>query len=151
MKRIAQLLLLGSFCTQVFAADISVTDPYARAIPPGQPNSAAFMQITNHGDQAVTLTGAATSVAKAAELHTHTQDNGVMRMRRVESIDLPAKDTVLLQPGGLHVMLIGLEKTLSEGDEVDLELQFSDGTTEALMLPVKPVMPMGQQMHKSTN
>ncbi|WP_432695822.1 copper chaperone PCu(A)C [Marinobacterium sp. YM272] len=148
MKTLARLLLLSALSVPAFAADVSVIDPYARAVPPGQPNSAAFMQISNNGDEAVTLTGAATSAAGTAELHAHIQDEGVMRMRRIDGIELPAGETVTLQPGGLHVMLIGLKKTLAEGDDVDLELQFSDGTSASLTLPVKPVMPMGMQLHK---
>ncbi|TCK02546.1 copper chaperone PCu(A)C [Marinobacterium mangrovicola] len=151
MKPLAHLLLLSTLSAPAFAADVSIDGAYARAIPPGQPNSAAFMQITNNGTAAVTLTGAKTSVASVAELHNHIQDEGVMRMRRVDGIELPAGETVSLQPGGLHVMLIGLEKNLAEGDSVDLTLEFSDGSEEALQMPVQPVMPMGHQMHKSAN
>lgn len=149
MKPLAHLLLLSTLSAPAFAADVSVNDAYARAVPPGQPNSAAFMQITNNGDTAITVTGASTSAADVAELHTHTQDNGIMRMRRLDGIELPAGQTVSLQPGGLHVMLIGLEKNLSEGESVDLTLEFSDGSTEVLEMPVQPVMPMGHQMHKN--
>lgn len=149
MKPLAHLLLLSTLSAPAFAADVSVNDAYARTVPPGQPNSAAFMQITNNGDTAITVTGASTSAADVAELHTHTQDNGIMRMRRLDGIELPAGQTVSLQPGGLHVMLIGLEKNLSEGESVDLTLEFSDGSTEVLEMPVQPVMPMEQQMHKN--
>ncbi len=149
MKPLAHLLLLSTLSAPCFAADVSVNDAYARAVPPGQPNSAAFMQITNNGDTAVTVTGASSSVSSVTELHTHIQDQGVMRMRRIDGIELPAGETVSLQPGGLHVMLIGLEKNLAEGDSVNLTLEFSDGSTEALEMPVQPVIPMGHQMHKN--
>ncbi|SEF69290.1 copper chaperone PCu(A)C [Marinobacterium lutimaris] len=151
MKALAPLLLLSMLATPAFAADVSINDAYARAVPPGQPNSAAFMQITNKGDAALTLTGATTSVAGVAELHTHIQDEGVMRMRRIDGIELPAGESVSLKPGGLHVMLIGLEKNLAAGDKIDLTLEFSDGSSEALEIPVQPVMPMGHQMHQGGN
>ncbi|MBR9885359.1 MAG: copper chaperone PCu(A)C, partial [Oceanospirillales bacterium] len=81
MKALTTLVLGGLLSSQVWAADVEVTDPYARAVPPGQPNSAAFMQLQNRGEDTLTLIGASSDVAKAVELHTHTQDQGVMRMR----------------------------------------------------------------------
>jgi hypothetical protein len=122
------------------ASDISIQNAYARAVPPGQPNSAAFMTITNDGEQERDLVAAASDVAEVVELHTHTMDDGVMRMRQIERIALPAGETVTLEPGGLHVMLIGLTRDLKAGDSLTLTLGFDDGSEQSLTLPVKQIM-----------
>lgn len=137
----AGALLFSAFS---FASEsITVHDPYARAVPPGQPNSAAFMQLENTTHADLTLVTAQSSVAEVTELHTHTDVDGVMQMRQVENIALPAGETAELKPGGLHIMLIGLKQPLADGDLVDLTLNFSDGSATELSLPVRHVMPMG--------
>lgn len=124
------------------AADVDVTNAYARATAPGQPNSAVFMQLSNQGD-ATSLVSASSSAAKVVELHTHTHDQGVMRMRRIDAIELPAEGQVELAPGGLHIMLIGLEAPLQVGKQIEMTLEFADGTSEQLNVPVEQVMPAG--------
>lgn len=137
----ASALLFSSFS---FAAEsVSIHDPYARAVPPGQPNSAAFMQLENTTQADLALTAAQSSVSEVAELHTHTDVDGIMQMRQVDSIALPAGETTELKPGGLHIMLIGLKQPLADGDQIDLTLTFSDGSATELTLPVRHVMPMG--------
>ncbi len=120
------------------AADaVSVTDPYVRAVPPGQPNSAAFMQLTNQSDADHTLVAAESTVAQAVELHTHVMEEGMMKMRRIEKIDLPAGQEVALQPGGLHIMLIGLNQELQPDAQVALTLVFEDGSKSEIQAPVR--------------
>lgn len=149
MRALTTLLLSLTLSSPLWAADIQVTAPYARAVPPGQPNSAVFMELENRGDETVTLTEASSDAAKVVELHTHIEDQGVMRMRRIDGIELPAHRKVSLQPGGLHVMLIGLNRDLAEGDRLLMTLGFSDGSQQTLELPVQPVMPMGHRHHGS--
>jgi len=135
----------------VFAADaagIGVEDAYARAVPPGQPNSAVFMVLTNTGDADRALVAAESAAAETVELHTHTMADGMMQMRRIERIELPVGERVVLQPGGLHVMLIGLTEQLEPGMEVPLTLLFDDGSRIALNAPVRRIEPaMGGAMH----
>lgn len=129
-------------------AEVAVIDPYVRAVPPGAPASAAFMGLKADAD-GVALVEADSDVANSVELHTHIHDNGVMRMRPVEKIDLKKGEAVTLQPGGLHVMLIGLKKSLKPGDKVEIDLKFSDGSEQKVMAPVRRIsMPMmGGKMH----
>ena len=126
---------------------IEVVDPYVRAVPPVSRNSAMFMQLQNSGDKAIALVSAASPAAQVVELHTHTNDNGVMRMRRVPEIEIPAGQTTVLQPGGLHVMLIGLQQKLEVGGEVEVRLEFDDGSTRTLVAPIRAVKGMGMK-HK---
>ncbi|MFM1892226.1 MAG: hypothetical protein RLZ44_1303 [Pseudomonadota bacterium] len=126
------------------AEEVAVHDAYARAVPPVVPNSAAFMTLHNAGTADHTLVSASSPAAATVELHTHINDNGVMRMRPVEGgIAVPAGGSTELQPGGLHVMLIGLHQPLVEGDQVELELTFEDGSTQLLTAPVRKVMAGG--------
>jgi len=122
------------------AADAVQADgAYARAVPPGQSNSAAFITLINPSDADHALVSAESNAAKAAELHSHTMEEGMMKMRQVEKIDLPAGEKVKLEPGGLHLMLIGLERQLSPGEEIDMTLVFEDGSRRTLTAPVKKV------------
>ena len=142
---LAAAVVCGLGAPLALAGDaISVKDPYARAVPPGQPNSAVFMQISNDGADDRALLSAASGVADVVELHTHLMEDGMMKMRRVDQIDLPAGEMVTLAPGGLHVMLIGLKQQLQPGDDVPLTLTLDDGSELSLTAPVRKVMPMGQ-------
>lgn len=121
------------------AADIEVTAPYARAVPPVVPNSAAFLTLKNAGTSDRQLVAASSNAAQTVELHTHINDGGVMRMRQVKAIDIPANGVTELKPGGMHIMLIGLHESLEAGDQIDLTLQFADGSSETLAIPVQDI------------
>lgn len=132
--------------SKTFAAGVSVEHAYARAVPQGQPNSAAFMVLTNTTGHDRALVDARSNVSKAVELHTHTMEGGMMRMRRVKQIDIKAGSTTELKPGGFHVMFIGLKQALNVGDKVYLELVFDDGEVTKLSIPVKMVAGMHKPM-----
>lgn len=137
---IGATLMLASTALLAAAADhVKVEEGYVRAVPPGSANSAAFMKLTNTDSSAHSLTGAQSPAAKVMELHTHTEEGGMMRMRRVERIELPVGEEVALQPGGLHLMLIGLTGDLKDNQEVEVNLTFEDGSSLPLSLPVKRV------------
>lgn len=144
LTAIAAGLLLSS---TVIAADVDVANAYARATAPGQMNSAAFMQLINKGE-ATRVVAASSPAAKVVELHTHQHDQGVMRMRKIDAIDLPASATTELAPGGLHIMLIGLRNALQENTNIELTLNFADGDTRTIEIPVQQVMPAGMQHGK---
>jgi copper(I)-binding protein len=102
--------------------DLQIDHPFARATA-GR-TGGAFLTIKNAGAGADRLIAAASPVAPNVELHTTVKDGDVMRMRPVAAIDVPAGETVRLQPGGLHVMLIGLAKPLKAGEKFPLTLTF---------------------------
>jgi len=133
----ASLLLVSGSVLAGAAEDVTVNDPYARAVPPGQPNSASFMLLTNSSASDHALVAAESSASKVVELHTHTMVEGMMQMRQVEKIDIPAGSATKLEPGGLHVMLIGLAQDLKPGDEVSITLTFEDGSKTTIVAPVR--------------
>jgi copper(I)-binding protein len=149
MKTILSAILLAFALTgPLFAESISVKDPYVRAVPPGTKTSAAFMQITNGDKSDHSLVAAESSAAKIVELHTHIQENGMMKMRKIEKIDLPAGQTVELKPGALHVMLIDLNGDLKPGDQVELTLIYDNGEKTKITAPVKEIMMGAMKMDK---
>ena len=77
-------------------AKVEAVDGYVRLLPPGSPNTAAFLVLKNDADKPVKLVAAASPEVGRAELHTHLHENGGMRMRQVESIAIPAKGVVAL-------------------------------------------------------
>lgn len=125
--------------------DISVEDPWARAMPvlgePGEPgaNSAVYFLIRNHGPEPDRLLGGESSVASAVEIHRSEQVDDVMRMRRLEDLELPAGGSVELAPGGLHLMLVGLRRALEPGQEFELTLRFKDAPDLLVNVPVGPI------------
>jgi len=122
------------------ADDIQVSDPFTREMPPGAFATASFMTLSNTSDQNIKLVQVDTNAAKSAELHTHTNDNGVMRMRQVSSFNIPAKGVSTLQPGGNHIMLISPSKMIKAGNTVSVTLTFEDGSSKQVSMPVKSVM-----------
>ena len=135
-------------------AKVDAVDGYVRLLPPGSPNTAAFMVLRNDGDKPVKLVAGASPEAGRVELHTHLHENGVMKMRQVESIEIPAKGEAVLKPGSLHVMLIGLKQDLKEGDVVPITLKLDDGSSTKIEAPVRKIQvqaakpeDMGHQGH----
>ncbi len=122
-------LLLASPAAR--AADVQVTDAWARATVPGQQVSGAYMQIEAGAD--MRLVGVASPAAVRVEVHEMRMDGDVMRMRKVATIDLPQGKVVVLKPGGYHIMLMNLKKPLAPGDIVPLKLELeSDGKSRTL-------------------
>ena len=123
--------------------EVTITDPYVRAVPPGQKISAAFLQLDNASDTMQSIVSASSPAAGVVELHTHIHDNGMMKMRRIEKIDIPAKGQTVLKPGGLHIMLINLKNNLKPGQEVSVTLKFSDGSEKTFTAPVRKIQMPG--------
>lgn len=129
----------------VFGADIEIEGAYARASIPNVPNSAAFFVIKNNSDKDIAITSANSDAAQKNELHTHIKENEMIKMMKIEKLVVPAKSSLELKSGGDHVMLMGLKKELKAGDEISLELSFSDGDKKKIKVPVKD---LASTMHK---
>jgi hypothetical protein len=128
------------FYAMISFAHIEVSDAYVRGLPPGQPNTAAFMAVLNDTTDDITLVGVNSTAAKGVEMHRHSHVNGVMQMRQVKTIDIESGEQFRFSPGGYHIMLIGLHKPLRHGDNVTLELIFSSGAKVMLTTIVRSVL-----------
>ncbi|ASP38946.1 hypothetical protein CHH28_09745 [Bacterioplanes sanyensis] len=108
-------VLLGAvFCSASWACDVAIDGAYVREPIPGRHMSAGFMTVKNVGDKDLALVSARADWAGAIELHTHTHEDGVMRMRQVSSIAIPAGGEQRLESGGYHLMLMQLTLPLPE-------------------------------------
>ena len=127
-----------SFAMPAFAGDIMVEDAYARTSTMMSKSGAAFMVLMNHGDEDDRLVGATSDVAKRVELHTHKEDaNGVMQMLKVEEgFPIPAGGMHALARGGDHVMFMGLNRQLEQGDIVTVTLSFEKAGDMTIEVPV---------------
>ena len=103
--------------------NITIGHPYARPSIPGQQVGGGYLKLVN-GGAADRLVSAATPAAASVEIHSMTMDGDVMRMHPVDAIELPSGATVKLQPGGYHLMLMGLKAPLKAGDRIPLTLKF---------------------------
>lgn len=129
----------------VFGADVEIDGAYAMASIPNVPNSAAFFVIKNNSDKDIAITSANSDIAEKNELHTHIKENKMIKMMKIEKLVVPAKSSLELKSGGDHVMLMGLKKELKAGDEINLELSFSDGDKKNIKVPIKN---LASTMHK---
>lgn len=116
---------------------IRVVDPWARASAGMATAGAAYMTLENTGSTADRLIAAESPAASTVELHTHIVEGDIMRMRPVEQIDLPPGETVMLEPGGHHVMLIGLSAPLEIGESFPLTLTFSAAGTTTVEVTIR--------------
>ena len=112
-------------------------EAWARATSPGQKTASVYLEIVSSAD--AMLIGAKCAVAKSAQMHAMRVDDGVIKMRAVQRIALPARKTVKLAPGGLHIMLAGVARPLVENETIPLELtiETSGGVTSKLGVQVE--------------
>ena len=127
-------VLLTLSATTAFAGDIEIKAPWVRGTVAGQTATGAFMEITSKSG--ASLVGAASPVAGVTEVHEMKMDGGVMKMRAVARLDLPAGKPVILGPGGYHVMLMNLKQMIKTGDSVPLTLQFEGKDRKVEMIEV---------------
>ena len=109
--------------------DLSIDRPWSFALPPVSPNGAAYFRIENRGQASDRLVSVHSPIADRAEIHTHEMDGGMMTMHRVHSVETPAQGEVTFEPGGLHVMLLGLKEPLVAGERYPLVLEFEKAGT----------------------
>lgn len=126
----------------VWAAEpggIDVTDAWARPTIGQGRSTAAYLTITNKGDQDDVLQAARSDQAKSVELHqTMMTADGVMQMRPVEGgVAIAAGAALELAPGGTHVMIMGLDEALAEGDALKLTLDFAKAGPVEIVVPVR--------------
>jgi len=128
--------LSGQETEQVKNTPISVEGAYIRSSIPGTTITSSYMKIENKGEKTVTLLGASSKISPQIEIHQHSMVDGMMRMRQVDSIDITAKQRIVLQPSGLHLMLFDIKKPLQEQQKVELILNFSNKPPVIIQVPV---------------
>ena len=114
----------------------AVTAAWARAADSGA-TGGAYLTIVNHDSVTVDLVGVATALAASAEVHESMQHDGMSHMMPRASVAIGARDSLVMAPGGLHVMLNQLTRTLTAGDSVPLTVRFSNGDSVLVRVPVR--------------
>ncbi|MDR5652102.1 copper chaperone PCu(A)C [Ruixingdingia sedimenti] len=141
MKPMTSILAAAALALSALAAQahdgLAIKDAYARSAGPGAQTGAAFMVIENHTAADDRLVSAASDAAAKVELHTHREENGVMKMVHVEEgFAIPAHGSHALARGGDHVMLMGLTRDLAQGDTITVTLTFETAGEMVVEIPV---------------
>jgi periplasmic copper chaperone A len=120
------------------SGSVKVAHPWARATPGGATVGAAFMEIKAAEGKADKLVAASSPLAGRVEVHTHIEEDGVMKMRRLDALDIAAGKAVVLKPSGDHLMLFDLKEPLKEGELIPITLQFEKAGEIKLDVSVEP-------------
>jgi copper(I)-binding protein len=123
---------------------------WVRALPPSQPNTAAYLTLVNRGDTAVGIVSASSEIARKVEMHTTRMIDGYMRMEQLHKLALAAGERVEFVPGGAHLMLLGLTFMPEPGDLVQLCVKLLTGEevcTEAETHKASPDSPAQDHSH----
>lgn len=128
---------------EVTSKGVTVAHPWARATPGGATVGAAFMEIRTEAGVTDRLVSAASPVAGRVEVHTHLMEGNVMKMRRVDALDLKPGASRILKPMGDHVMFFDLKQPLKEGDLVKIQLTFEKAGVIEVEGAVEPAGAMG--------
>lgn len=136
---------------QAMAGMLEIGTVQVRATAPGMAVTGGYVSITNNGEADERLLAAAAGFAKRVEIHEMIHDNGVMKMRqRTGGILIPAGETVILKPGGLHLMLMGLGETMAPGEIREVTLEFASGhvaTVPAMVMKPGDIKVEGGHAH----
>jgi hypothetical protein len=108
-----------------------------KAIPPGTNNSAAYFNIENHSDEDIAITQVSSDGARITEFHQHVMEQGLMKMNKLDSLNIPANSRVELKPGHYHLMLIQLKQPIRPGDKIKITLGLSSGESFTITATVK--------------
>jgi len=119
----------------VAAPSVLISDGYIKPPLKGRDVGAGFFIAENQGE-ATSIIAASSPVAASIELHTHTMDDGVMKMREVEAIELPENGSVVLEPGSYHLMMFGFARDEGQMD-APVTLTLSSGETLTVTLPIR--------------
>jgi periplasmic copper chaperone A len=121
----------------VVVDDIELAEPWARAMQPAQRTGGGYVGITNRGEDTDRLVHASSPSASRMEIHSMEVVDDVMTMRPVEGgLELPAGETVMLEPGGYHLMFIGVPDPFQEGETIEVTLEFEQAGRVELRFPV---------------
>ena len=139
------LALLLSVPVHADEAPLESRDAWIREAPPGRTMTAGYVTFVNPGPESVTLVAAsALEGAEKVELHTSERSDGMMRMRRLETVEVPAGGEVAFAPGGHHLMLFGTDAPRT-GAVLELEFETADGSRFGASFPVRRSAPRSEE------
>jgi copper(I)-binding protein len=134
------LSLIGTAATaqETRVGELQISRSWMRATPPGSTVGAWYLEIVNNGEKSDRLVGGSVAVSTSIEIHETKINGGIARMRPIaEGIVLAPQSTTKLEPGGAHIMLVGLKQPLKQGQRVKGTLIFSNAGAVELDVPVE--------------
>ena len=129
-KTVLLMFILLNLSVSASETDVSVEDAWLRAAPPGAHMLAAYATVVNQGDGPIDLVGADSEAFGMTEIHRTVEVDGVFKMKEQKRLWIGAGDSLSMNPGGLHIMLMKPKQSLDVGDTVDITLQFEDSDGE---------------------
>ena len=121
-------------------AELVVDAGYVRASLPGSTMTSAYMTLRNTADADLLITGVSTRVAAKVSFHSTMNHDGMTHMMDMENLRIAARKSLVLEPGGMHLMLENTTSALAAGSKIELVLQFADGRKQSISLPVQSVL-----------
>jgi copper(I)-binding protein len=140
------LCLLISFATVQADEVLDIDDAWVAEAPPVAPVMGGYMEIENKTDKPISITSASCPDFETVEIHEMSMSGGMMKMRQIEKLDVPAHGKVELQPGGYHLMLIKPKKPFKKGDTLTVTLHTENSYSKAVKMEVKE-RPSGDMHH----
>ncbi len=123
----ALLLVLAGAAAEASGGALEIVEPWLNEPPPGRPVAAVYMELRNRGAEPVAVVGARADVAASAAVHGHRVDAGMMQMYAVDRLEVPAGGSVVLRPGGYHLMLGEVRGTPARGALLPFCLRLDGG------------------------
>ncbi len=121
------LLIFLSYVSFASFAGLEIENATVRLLPPGVPNTSAYFMLKNNGKESVSIVSASSTVARKVELHAHIMEGEVMSMVKQSEVEVEAGQSVHFQPGGLHLMMFGLQRSLKKDEVIDIQIVTSKG------------------------
>jgi len=153
VNRILGFVLASAFllsaCTTPEAGGVEVRNAWAR--PAAQRgNGAIYFVVENHSAETQELIGVAADIAEAIEVHESRMSGDVMEMHQLEAVPLEPGEEAVFEPGGLHIMLVGLKQDLKTGDDIQITLDFANYEDIQVTVSVQDT-PASESKHSPTN
>lgn len=143
MRRFLHLvggIALSLCAASAMAESLTSDDLWLRESVPGSENGAGFGTFHNSTDEDLVIVGASSSASADVELHRHVHQQGQMAMEQIESLTIPAGESVELRPGGYHLMLMQLHEPLQTDDEHTVVLRLNNGERVEFTVQVKSLL-----------
>lgn len=136
---------LATIATSASAAPVAATDAWCRPAAAGAPSAACYLTLTAKAEDS--LVGVESPAAERVETHQMDMAGGIMRMKKVAAVSLPAGKPVALQPGGLHLMLIRPKAALAAGGSTELVLRFAKAPPATVRAEIRDPVAASAPMH----
>lgn len=121
------------------AESLVVENAHVRELPPASDVTAAYLTLRNESDTAVEVAGASSPDCEKVEFHETVVEGGMVHMRRMDEVVIPAGGELVFSEGGKHIMLVGLKRPLKAGEHVLLSIRLSNGAELAVRAEVRDI------------